>query len=395
MALPGIKNTATLTTDLINDPGKSVYSKRRLFVSGVAFLALLCLSPSRAAESQNDEERIRTLETKAAAGSDEARLELSEYLLQKSKHPLDTRCLGHWLRRMAGEGRDEAAEQTIDAFILLGKMRNKLRLEYPEVTEQMVQDANGVLGEVVQRAGGDPERVIEAALRDSWLLSMSSGMLETYYETHVEGYKRYDPRILDFYRVTSGEGIPRSMMFMGKILLNGWGVKQDVVEGKRLLENSGHGDEPYMALARHAVSQGDHKAAEEYLMKAAEYDNTDAIYELAIYAQGRQEYRYSFAYLGFILEHNPSDWHAKLEYARHLIQGWGVAMDEEKGFMLMKEVADDPKADQGGAACLNIAYFYALGIGVAESDELAQVYVKKAIEKGYEEAEEVFASVTE
>ena len=355
-------------------------------VGGLMVVSLPARCSAEAAD-QGNEDRIQMLDAKAAAGSDEARLELAAYLLGTAEQPIDTRRLGHWLRVIVGEGEDD--EHMLSAMLLLWKMKEKLRSEYPEVTEQMVLDSGGALGMAVIGQGGDRERVFEATIRDAWLLSFSTSILEMVYERHVEGFRRYDPRILEFYRVTSDEGVLRSMMFMGKILLNGWGVTPDVANGRRLLEDS-EMEEAYMALAAHDLSRGDSDAAEEYLVKAAELDNADAIYELAIYAQEREEYGRSFKLMERVVELTPEDPIPRLEYARYFVHGWGTPKDEEKGFSIMKGVADNANGRAGAIASMNVAQFYYLGRGVEKSEELALVYVNKAKENGQEDAEEAF-----
>ena len=55
--------------------------------------------------------------------------------------------------------------------------------------------------------------------------------LEIIYQYPVRGFQQHDRRSLSFFKKIASEKLSRSGSFLGKILLNGWGVTVDVRRG--------------------------------------------------------------------------------------------------------------------------------------------------------------------
>lgn len=104
---------------------------------------------------------------------------------------------------------------------------------YPELTRSRSDESVGV--RLLQR--GRARDALPILLQEAAALSGGAHRaLETLYEVGVEGaLEPYDARILAFFDETAREGVPRSMLVLGRIYFEGLGVAADPDRAGRLL----------------------------------------------------------------------------------------------------------------------------------------------------------------
>lgn len=269
------------------------------------------------------------------------------------------------------------------------KIREYIRLEFPFVTNEEYKTAEYSVGVAfLDKKINDLDKTIDVLIREANCLSASAQIqLKIMYGYSVKGTPEYTKKILNFFKTTAQEGLPRSQFDYGQILLKGHGVQKDIRNGLKYLEASGI-DEAQLELANYYFKQNDEINFEKYIRLAADQGNFNGIYNLAILEQGRKHYKKAIDLFKKIPQSQQTDyWNAKLELGRMHIEGWGFAKNEKKGFKLIQEVSKKAEAEETRAiAYLNLGIFYQKGIAVQKSISEAKECFKKAQKLGYEEA---------
>ncbi len=136
-----------------------------------------------------------------------------------------------------------------------------------------------------------------------------------------------------------------------------------------------------MPLAQYYLDHGHKKKATKFLKLAAAKNESDAMYELGVYAQEDNEYSSAVTLFIKTLELDPENQAAQLELSRIYMNGWGVQADEEKAFKMMKEVAEKENENWRlkAIACLNTGLYLLEGKGVKQSGEEGRDYLRRAI----------------
>ena len=84
-----------------------------------------------------------------------------------------------------------------------------------------------------------PELVLSTLLREAEVWKMPAQLLlHSIYFSSVEGYQKYDKRILAYYLKTAAEGSPRAALELGIIYGLGLGVLKDSAKARSLLEGN-------------------------------------------------------------------------------------------------------------------------------------------------------------
>lgn len=354
----------------------------------VALVSLLT-APAFAQNSPYQSNEFSELEKNAQAGSGESRLALAKLYVARGLTPKTEQDAARWLRKIAA---DRQEEYLLSAFMLAVEIRKLLRDDFPNISDAEIEQANGSVGVAIARMG-DTDTGVAVIVREALLLNhVAQSHLEIVYEYPVEGYQRHDPRILSFYKKTASEKLPRSMFFLGKILLNGWGVEADVIQGKNLLEASELG-EGYMALAVHAFTQENHAEAELYLKDAAAHDIPNAHFNLGVFAKNRGEYEVAIGHYKRTLELEPENHEARLNLAQLYSGEFSIIGKEGLAFELMKKVADEADGSTAANAQANIGFFYLYGTGVPRSLEKAKKYLEQAAAGGVEQARKTLQEI--
>ncbi len=110
--------------------------------------------------------------------------------------------------------------------------RDSLWDAYPELGRSRADDSVGV--RLLQR--GRAQEALPVLIQEAAALSpMAHRVLETLYEVGFEGsLKPHDGRILEFFEETAAEGLPRSLLVLGRIHFEGLGVAPDRHRAARL-----------------------------------------------------------------------------------------------------------------------------------------------------------------
>lgn len=290
--------------------------------------------------------------------------------------------------------RNDSGDVGDAAMRILVGMRKKIRREFSQVTDQAVADAHGSVGVALSLMGEDG-LAIDVMIREAWLLNAPARiMLAIHYEQSVEGFRAYDPRILAFYEASAAEGVGRSMLQLGRILLYGWGVKPDIDRAVELLK-SVEFPEAHMALADLELGRNNAPAALPHLIEAAKTAHPRALYNLAIMLQKRKMYDLAVGQFEMLLKYHPDHMGGRLELARMYAEGWGVDRDERKGFEMMKQFVDQTDGRVRAMADANIGIFYMEGRGVARSLPKARFHLQRAVAGGVGDVEKYLKMISE
>lgn len=325
----------------------------------------------------------------AQAGSGKSRLALAKLYVAHGLTPKSEQEAAKWLRKIVADGQEE---YLLPAFLLAGEIRKLIRDDFPNISDAELEQANGSVGVAIAR-NSDKVTGVGVTIREALLLHHVAQLhLEIVYEYPVRGYQPHDPRILSFFKKTASERLPRSMFFLGKIFLNGWGVEADETRGRKLLEASELG-EAYMALAVHAFTQENHVEAELYLNDAAAHDIPNAHFNLGVFAKNRGEYKEAIGHYQRTLELEPENHEARLNLAQLYSGEFGIIGKERLAFELMKKVADEADGSTAAIAQANVGFFYLNGAGVTRSVEMAKKYLEQAAAGGIEQAKKTLLEI--
>ena len=137
--------------------------------------------------------------------------------------------------------------------------RKEMWKAYPELTVQPDQS----LGDALLK-DGHVDDAVPVLLREAYALSPAAELvLETLYEQGLEGsLSPNDPRILEYFRTTSEEGLPGPRLIMARFYVRGQGVPEDLKKAKALLK--GNPKEEAKALLREiSTKQQNHHNTEK------------------------------------------------------------------------------------------------------------------------------------
>lgn len=256
------------------------------------------------------------------------------------------------------------------------KITDNIRQQHPLITDAEYEEARYSVGVALVFKGH--ESAVDVLIREAKALSTSAGlMLEQLYQYSV----KHDPRILNFFKEMAQEGLHRGQFNYGRILLNGWGVKEDIPEGLKHLDRAAHGNivEACLELAGYYLEQENMVECEKYLRLGADLESPQATYNLAIFEQNRGNYEKTIVLLGKVLELDPCYDNARFELARMYVEGWGVTKDAAKGFALIKQIAEESEdVEIRSLAYLNLSILSEKGIGTQQSQDKAEEYLKKS-----------------
>ena len=157
-----------------------------------------------------------------------------EYLLSPLNEDFDK--ASYLLRKVVA---DEQEMELMEAFFMLGLMHEALSNQYLERMGGSRQyDPRHSVG-LVYISEGLTEPGFSLLIGEASLLHMEAQLALIYiYKNGFGDIPQYDRRILDFYKQTSSEGIQRSKLYYGEILLYGLGVSADFEKGGELLKAS-------------------------------------------------------------------------------------------------------------------------------------------------------------
>ena len=119
-----------------------------------------------------------------------------------------------------------------------------------------------------------PELVLYTLLREDEVWKMPAQLLlHSIYFSSVEGYQKYDKRILAYYLKTAAEGSPRAALELGVIYGLGLGVLKDSAKAKSLLEGNelifDNADGDALSVLQNIYKEGGETAKLEQLYKDA------------------------------------------------------------------------------------------------------------------------------
>ena len=321
------------------------------FISSAFFTFVLIFPVLASTQTNHQADIIVQLREAAEQGSAKARFSLAKAYVRRGLTPKTEQEAARWLRKIII---DEQEEFMFQAMMLLGKMHEMMRKEYPNVSEALLKRSHGSLGAAIAEIG-DYDAAIIVAIREALLLNAPAQIwLEISYISDAN-IRKYDPRILEYYREMASEKLPRAMLFMGKILVDGWGVPKNGRE-----------------------------AAKWYRL-AAEYGFADAQYDLGIiYSNGLdvpKDNKEAFKWYNLAAEQGMAI--SQVNLGRMYEYGHGVQQDLEMAEKWYRKAAD--QGEETGQ--YNLALMYHSGRGLPQDDVQAFNWYHKAAEQGFAKAE--------
>ena len=308
--------------------------------------------PVQSIQKNNDEtHRIAKLRKAAEQGDANAQFKLSKTFVDQGLPPETEQEAAKWLRKIV-VNQDE--ELTFPAMMLLGKMREIIRQEYPEISDAKIQQSNGSIGIAIAE-NGDKDAGIDAAIREANLLFAPAQIwLEMSYSSDAN-VRRYDPRILEFHRRMAADGLPRAMLVMGNLYADGLGVQQDHEEAVRW----------YRKAAEQGEAVGQYNLGRMYHSgRGVERDETEAFkWTLKAALKGMSQAEFS---MGYAYTH-----------------GEGVKQNYGEALVWYKRAAKQGNTD----AMNNISLAYAGGRGMEPDQGEVFRWAKRAAERGHTDAQ--------
>jgi TPR repeat protein len=344
-----------------------------------AMFVAVALSATAGPAAGLDAAAVAKLEAKAQAGDAAARLALGEHYLAGDRSAEERATGERWLRKIVI---DKPEEQMLAAVQALHTQLEPIRAKYADV-----KPTQGSVGIALDQAGRYDESV-DVLIREAWLLMHTAQIyLDKRYSMQEEGAVMHDPRIRAYFEASADEGLAQSRVALAYILIDGAGVEPDAPRAMALLEQVGAQGFPqaYMDLSRLSNTAGDPAAAERWCEKAAALGDTRGFYCVGMYASSRGEDEKAFQSLAKVRELDPDATSVQVQLAMWHLDGKGTPRNPEKGFAMMKQVADGDSEDRVEAQA-HVGAMYATGTGVEKSPQQGHVYLEKAAAAGHEGA---------
>ena len=154
-----------------------------------------------------------------------------EYLSGSNDEDFDN--ASYLLRKIVADGQEE---QLFEAFYLMGLMHEELWAKYAATAEKQYQPHHSI-GFILLSRGFDTDKALSVLIQEGSILNMQvQQTLRFLYESGYDDIPRYDRRIPKFFKQAAIEGIPRSMLVYGEILVGGMGVPAKPTKGIGLLK---------------------------------------------------------------------------------------------------------------------------------------------------------------
>ena len=191
------------------------------------------LAAMAALDRGEDVAALRLLETGAHSGDVQAQFVFADLLWHGTSAGADRDSALRWYRRAVLNGSRDASERLLE-------IRSGIARDVPEIAAFQRPDSDVPAGWILVFRLGRVDDGVATLIREAGTLSPRAQLaLEVLYENPVEGGPPlHDPRIRRYFLESAEEGLPDSIVFVGKMFAHGWGVPQDEERARQLLEES-------------------------------------------------------------------------------------------------------------------------------------------------------------
>lgn len=286
----------------------------------------------------------RLLERAARAGLVRAQVLLGDLLGAEGAPRADRDAALHWYRTAALQG-SEQAEQRLRA-VRRALTRNATGIEASEAA-----GPNGVpvpAGWTLIFRLGRVDEGIATLIREAETLYAPAHMaLEILYRNRVEGGPpAYDARIREYFERSAREGIPRSLLVLGRMHANGWGVPRDDERALAVLRGTSGLSEARLEMASIELRRGNQALAEQHWRAAGEMSDPLGWYQLGVGQRKRGAHAAANHSFRAALELDPELTPALVSLAQSYMDGLGVDAHRQTGLDLYERAAalGDPVA---------------------------------------------------
>jgi TPR repeat protein len=262
---------------------------------------------------------------------------------------------------------------------------------FPELTAGDEENSGDSIGARLFKAGRK-EVALTTLLNEADALDQAAAIyLKVLYFNRVEGVPEHDPRILEYFRKSAGEGNPQSRELLGRILMSGIGAAKSENQAMEMLEGAAS-QESRELLANAYLTRGWEEKASALYLDSAREGGAWGNYQYALLLMRAGLHKDAATYFERTLKADPQHWPAMVKLGKTLVEGKGMKPQPQRGFALYKRAADDGK-DPVSAYVVGLLYLK--GIGVGKSKDNAIPYLAKAAAQGISQAKQELDRLTE
>jgi TPR repeat protein len=332
------------------------------------------LAAMAALDRGEDAAVLRLLETAARSGDVEAQFVLADLLWHGAIAGADGEAALRWYRRAVLNGSRDASGRLLE-------IRGEIARGVPEIAAFQRPDSDVPAGWILVFTLGRVDEGVATLIREAGTLSPQAQLaLEVLYENPVEGGPPlHDPRIRRFFLESAAEGLPDSIVFVGKMFAQGWGVPQDEERALEILQTVRSFPHSRLAIASIHLRRGERSLAEENWRAAGEMGDALGWYEFGASKRLQGEHATANEAFRQALQLDPEMNQALIGLGRAYMEGWGTEADPRAGIDLYERAAElgDP------AAQFVLGELLLRGVGRPRDEERARQLLEESAGQGF------------
>jgi TPR repeat protein len=321
-----------------------------------------------------DAAALRLLETAARSGDVQAQFVFADVLWHGTNAGADREAALRWYRRAVLNGSRDASERLLE-------IRREIARGVPEIAAFQRPDSDVPVGWILVFQLGRVDEGVATLIHEAGTLSPQAQLaLEVLYENPVEGGPPlHHPRIRQYFLESAEEGLPDSIVFVGRMFAHGWGVPQDEERALEILQTVRSSPHSRLAIASIHLRRGERSLAEEHWRAAGEMGDALGWYEFGASKRVQREHATANEAFRKALQLDPEMNQALVGLGRAYMEGWGTEADPRAGIDLYERAADlgDP------AAQFVLGELLLRGVGRPRDEERARQLLEESAGQGF------------
>jgi TPR repeat protein len=321
-----------------------------------------------------DAAALRLLETAARSGDVQAQFVFADVLWHGTNAGADREAALRWYRRAVLNGSRDASERLLE-------IRREIARGVPEIAAFQRPDSDVPVGWILVFQLGRVDEGVATLIHEAGTLSPQAQLaLEVLYENPVEGGPPlHHPRIRQYFLESAEEGLPDSIVFVGRMFAHGWGVPQDEERALEILQTVRSSPHSRLAIASIHLRRGERSLAEEHWRAAGEMGDALGWYEFGASKRVQREHATANEAFRKALQLDPEMNQALVGLGRAYMEGLGTEADARAGIDLYERAADlgDP------AAQFVLGELLLRGVGRPRDEERARQLLEESAGQGF------------